>query len=308
MNNVSQFAVRSLCFFDVFTYPLTAEELYVFGAAPTASYADFKMALLAQPPTGVEEHNGFYFLPGRAETAASRLQRVRVVDQKIARARRAARWIRSVPFVRAIFVCNSVAFGTATETSDIDFFIVAAPRRLWLVRFFTNFILKITGQRVGGFHSASKVCLSFYADSEHLGLKPVRISGPDIYLAHWLCTLLPLYDPENFFVKIISANEWMAELLPEAWRQFRKIPSNPPTARSRWQTAWEAMWRGSYGDLLESDAKKIQMSMLTPALKDAAKKGDGAVVISDGMLKFHEQDKRAMVQAAWLERCKHYAL
>ena len=46
-----------------------------------------------------------------------------------------------------ICVCNSLAFLATHEGSDIDFFIVTDPRRMWLVRVFATGILWLTGNR-----------------------------------------------------------------------------------------------------------------------------------------------------------------
>ena len=38
--------------------------------------------------------------------------------------------------------------------------------------------------------------------------------------------------------------------------------------------------------------KKIQLFMLNPELRGAANKGDGGVIVNDGMLKLHLNDRR----------------
>jgi hypothetical protein len=296
--------IQAGCFFDLFDFPLTSEELVRYAYGERVS-SNAKTELLSSAPATLSQSTGYYFLRGREELVNARRQKTALIDQKIRRARRAAKWISSVPFVRAIFVCNSVAFETASKESDIDFFIIAAPGRIWLVRFFTNLILKLTGQRVGSFHSANKICLSFYTDSDHLNLESLCLPGGDVYMAYWLCTLLALYDPSNIQTKLIAENRWLAKIVPGAWEELRNKGANTPVAKSRWQRAWEAMWQGSYGDLLEKEVKRIQESHLSSSLKAAAKSGSG-VIISDSMLKFHEHDRRPSIQAAWLANIKKY--
>jgi len=44
------------------------------------------------------------------------------------------RFIRWIPGLRMVAVSNSLAMYATHKNSDIDLFIITAPRRLWLVR------------------------------------------------------------------------------------------------------------------------------------------------------------------------------
>ena len=140
---LKQSIVKTLTYFDLIYYPLTKEELFAYlWRAPYGRYDDF-LSVLERPERCWESKWGYYFLPGREKKIENRRIRLLHSEQKLKLARRAVKKIRAVPFLRAIFLCNSVASGTAGETSDIDFFIVTAPKRIWLVRFFTNLILRV---------------------------------------------------------------------------------------------------------------------------------------------------------------------
>lgn len=298
-----QSITRALCFFDLFDYPLTREELFRYAwLPPYASRFEFEQIFASLPIEKIQEKFGYYFLAGREEIVEKRRQNSILVDQKLQKAKAALRWLKLVPFIKAVFVCNSVAFGAPHQESDIDLFIVTAPKRIWIARFFANAILKITRQRVGKLHSENKICLSFFLDSNHLDLSNIAIAPDDVYLAYWVLMLIPIFDPEAMQAQVLKNNRWLDKFLPNA----RLIVLPPALGRPNWfQRAWEAMWRGSYGNIIEGDVKKIQLMKLSYALKDAAKKDDKSVIINDGVLKFHhENDARRILRDKWLAKCK----
>ncbi|MDO8626670.1 MAG: hypothetical protein Q7K39_04460 [Candidatus Magasanikbacteria bacterium] len=293
--------IRALSFFDLFDLPLTREEIFRYAwSPPSAGKLELENILDNLPPEKIGNKFGYYFLSGRETIVEERRRRVAISDQKIKRARAAVKWLRQVPFIKAVFVCNSVAFGSPREKSDIDLFIITVPGRIWVARFFANLILKLTLQRIGKLHSANKICLSFFLDSKHLDLSPLAIAPDDVYLAYWALTLIPLFDPEAFYAQILKTNRWLDKFLPNAKGAILPPALGKP---GLWQRLAEPMWRGSYGNIIENDTKKIQLMKLSYALKDAAKKPDKNVIIADGILKFHEHDLRRVLRDKWLAKC-----
>jgi hypothetical protein len=69
-----------------------------------------------------------------------------------------------------------------------------------------------------------------------------------------------------------------------------------------WKKAWEKMWEGSYGDMIDLQAKKIQLSKMKFSGKLIDRGEDKGVVISDGVLKFHEKDTRIGYREAWKQK------
>lgn len=288
-----------MAYFSLFNFPLTESELYFYlWEGEEGSYDEFKIELQKMLEEKlVEDEKGFYFLPGQVENISKRESSVLPVEKKIKKAKKAARLISFVPFLKAIFVCNSVAGFTAGKESDIDFFIIGEENRLWLVRFFTNLILRIFGLRTFGKHNADRVCLSFYAGAEHLDLSPWKAGTQDIYLAIWLSQLLPVFDPENYLQKIRGANSWSKIFLPNTQIDFVS-DKNP---KNYFKNNIEKLFDGQIGNILENLVKKIQYSKLQRTLK---KQEGSGVVIENGILKFHEHDRRVEFYERWVEVCK----
>lgn len=299
-----QSILATLVYFDLIEYPLTEEELYYFLWQTSLPYASFKNELqkIVQNHSEIEEQWGFYFLKGRRSIIERRRERTVTSEKLLKKAFRAAKYIRSVPFLKAVFVCNSVGGEVATAKSDVDFLIITSPGRIWIVRFFTNLLLRVLRLRTYGNHEAGRICLSFYLDTNHLDLAPHRVRDDDIHFAYWLHQMLPLYDPEGWYSALIKANTWTQKYLPNYTLQFT-LTSTEKIKNSRAGTVLkkilQKMWEGNYGTLIENEAQKLQWHKLKLSLKEKSRVPDQGVVIKEGILKFHEHDTRKEYYEKW---------
>lgn len=298
--------LRTLAYFELADFPLTEEELRLYLWVQTAGVASPPPLLKTWKDSArIATLSGYYFLPGREELVERRREAMTITELKLRRARRAAKFIRSVPFLRAIFVCNSVGAGRAKPESDIDYFIIAEKKRIWITRFFTNLILRLFGLRTHGEHQRDRICLSFYVDAAHLNLAPWRIADDDIHFAYWLNQMVPVYDPDNYYEKFLTANDWTKKFLPNFGLPARVISKRSGGRSGKiWKKTWEAMWRGGYGDLIENQAKWFQLAKMKLSLKEKAKLADYGVVITDGVIKLHEHDTRRAYRERWRELVK----
>ncbi len=293
---------NTLTYFDIADFPLTKEELFVFlWQPPKVSYANF-LEFLQSNNSAFETKQGFYFLPGRSKLIETRQRRLLISEKKLKIARRAARIIRSIPFLKAVFVCNTVGAEQATTDSDIDFLIITAPKRIWITRLFVTFWLSVFRMRRVKDKIKDKICLSFYVTADNLDLAKFRVADDDIHFAFWIQQMLPIYDPDNYYAKFLQANGWIKQYLPhtDASRVSSYILNVAESRFGRiWKRAWEKMWQGSYGDLINNEAKKIQLSKMKFSGNKIDRGEDKGVVISDSILKFHEKDTRVEYRELW---------
>ncbi|HSR89593.1 MAG TPA: hypothetical protein VLK22_04375 [Candidatus Udaeobacter sp.] len=299
-----QSIINTLAYFDLADFPLTREELFSWLWLPPASlnYPEFLAAL---DKLKLDYKFGYYFLPGQEKIMEERRQKFLISAQKLKMARLAIRVIKSIPYLRAVFICNTVASEQADENSDIDFFIITAAKRIWIVRFFTNLILRLCGLRTYGKKNKNKICLSFYVTVESLNLVNLRIADDDIHLAYWLNQMLPIFDPDNLYAKFLQENSWTKYYLPNlaADKNASYLPKISESFLDKlWKKAWEKMWQGKYGDLINNQVKKIQLLKMKFSGKPADHGIDKGVVISDQVLKFHEKDTRIPYRQAWQQK------
>lgn len=304
VNHLHYSILKTLAYFDIVRFPLTQEELFRYlWQPPQVTYEQLVMQL----PGLIQNKSiaikwGYYFLPHQEETVARRRSSTVPTELKLRRARFAMRLIGWVPFLKAVFVSSSVAAQTAHEHSDIDFFIITAPGRIWLVRFFVNLTLRICGIRIYGTQKKDRICVCFFVDSDHLNLSPWRISSDDIHFMYWLHQMMPIYDPESVYKKFIEANQWTQEFLPHISAQFFL----EGTKRLCVKNFFQKLLSGLVGDFLEKLTKKIQWFKLKKSLKEKAGLDTKEVVTAEGVLKFHEHDTREKYREEWLQRCREF--
>ncbi|MFA6423858.1 MAG: hypothetical protein WCV83_00925 [Candidatus Magasanikbacteria bacterium] len=297
--------LRTLAYFDLSDYPLTVTEiknwLYHYEVQ---DYFDLLTVLEEMKnQKQVEEKFSYFYLPNREMVVENRRQNLVIAELKLGKARRAAKFIRSVPFLKAIFVCNTVAAGTAAGKSDIDFFIIAQAKRVWLVRFFTNLILRLFNLRTYGDNNRDKICLSFFVDDNNLNLQKLKACEEDIHFAYWITQMVPIFDLNNYWKSFLSANYWLKDYFPNLLNNF--IFQNlvePGSFAMVWKKTWEIMWFGAYGDLLEKQARDWQMLKMKLSTKEKAGQGDNGIVLNEGVIKLHENDTRIECAKQWEEK------
>ncbi len=269
--------INLLVFFDLFSYPLTAFEIwrYLDGQYELLEL----MAILENLSLIVSQKNGFYFLAGRDEIVALRSRRYNYTRRKIKIARRFTRLASLCPFVRSVALANVIGDFNLRDESDIDLFIITSPRRLWLTRLLAAGLAKILGRRPTPNEKKDKLCLSFYISLEHLNLVDLKLPGSgreaDPYFYYWQRSLVPLFDRWGTFKRFLAANDLMP-LIGEG-SKTRKTSSSPRPRRLL--------------NFLEVWARRWQLKIMPLALKEVLHKDEG-VIANESVLKLYWPDRR----------------
>ena len=138
----------TVCWFDIFDQPVSAEEVHRYLWQRQATLAAVKRQLYSDPRIG--KSFGFFALVGRAGMVVTRCRRQYHADKLW---RRVARWrwlFRAVPFLKFAGVGNTLAMGWPESNSDIDLFIVTRKNRLFTTRLFLTLITSLFGVRRHG--------------------------------------------------------------------------------------------------------------------------------------------------------------
>jgi hypothetical protein len=303
-NNLEKSILQTLIWFDMFDYPLTKEEL----GRLLWKYHDFNTEFNRDfLKLGINFKNGFYFLAGRENIIKVRQSKIPTIDKKMKIAARAAKKMRWVPFVRAIFVANTVAAGTAKDSSDIDFFVIIKNDRLFLSRLLVTLLLTVFRLRRNKRCITDRVCLCFHVTDDALDLERIKLSDPDIYLCYWIDQLVPLYDPDNLGQIIQKENAWVKEYLPNAFQAYSLLHRwrvDDTRVANVFKSFFERVWAGQYGNFLEAQAKGAQEAKMKTNFMSIQNEKNSKVIINDKMMKFHENDRREEYKWLWEQKCE----
>jgi len=267
--------IKTIAFFDLFDYPLTPLEIRNY-LGEDRSLSDVRRIL--KNTDRLAERQGFYFLAGREEIVGIRQQRHNYAARKIRIARRFARLFSLCPWVKSVTLANSIGAFNLRDGSDIDFFIITAPGRIWLSRLYCTGLAKLLGRRPTAREKRDKICLSFYLSADRLAIGDLRLAGADPYFDEWRRQLVLLYNKNNTYECFLAANR----LLPV---EAAVVSETPNFSNS----------------FLESAARFWQLRIMPAELKAANHSSDG-VVISDQVLKFYQRDRRREFREKYVQK------
>lgn len=297
--------IKTIVFFDLFSRPLSADELWRYCGVES----DFiKKSFDLAAETGIfgdviNGKNGFYFLKGREEIVNQKSAQDELAEKKYTIALRAAAILRFVNGVKMIAVCNNFFY---REDSDVDLFIVIERGRLWLARFLVTVVLHIFKlRRHGENHISDRICLSFYSSEEKMNIAEIALKPSDPYLCYWLAILRPIYG-YDCYEKFFNANGWLKVIFPNAaLHEKEECEFIKDSRASLLMKKINGVWfNRRCGDFLEKMAKKIQLKKMSNNINSVANKNDTRVIISDTMLKFHEQDRREEYLDRWRDNLR----
>lgn len=288
--------LKTVVYFDIFDYPLTLSELWRNLPSSQEKYPDlylFKQAIeksnyLKQI---INVKSGFYFLRGRDMILGIRDNRYRASLKKIQKAKRIVRILRCVPFIRSIVIGNSLGYFNTRPESDIDFLILAEKGSLWIVRGLAIVLTEIFASRPKMPKIKDTICLSFFS-CQNYNFKDLRLLPEDPYFDWWAANLLPIYDYQNSFAEFFKKNDWIIDVRPNAIvvATPKRLIVTPLNEVIRRLIAICLSWPSRH--LIEVFFERLQKFCLPSAIKKVSRDGT-AVVMSDDILKFHLNDRRA---------------
>lgn len=237
--------LKTLAYFAVFTYPLTREEIMAFCTELSATPEQVSEVLktLVDQKT-VFEFGTYFQLKNEAAWAPKRLDCNRRAASVLPIARRKARLIGQFPFVRSVFVSGSLSKHCMGPDSDVDFFIVTDPGRLWLAR-----TLLVLYKKIFLLNSHHYFCVNYFVDTDHL-----EIEEKNLFTATESVTLLPMWGSESY-ADFHRSNAWAWTYYPHF--SLREIKDCPPYSRGFFKKWLEKIWAGNMGDWLDSKAMRL---------------------------------------------------
>ncbi len=205
--------IKVLQYFDIFRFPLKEQELlrYLTCEADEEQLHNVLQEMVSDGQI-CHRNDNFMVYDNMASVQRKEQGAHRAAGLK-RKAFRVARIIWYFPFVRGIAISGSLSKNFADEKSDLDFFIITAPRTLWVCRTLLHIFKRFTFW-VGKQHN---FCMNYFIDESKLA-----IEEENLFTAYEMCTLIPCEGAERL-AKLHDANTWVWRQLPNA-KSFMVYP------------------------------------------------------------------------------------
>ncbi|MBU0646535.1 hypothetical protein KJ611_03655 [Patescibacteria group bacterium] len=303
MTDLEKAIWRTVCWFAIFEYPLTAFEFWKWLWSPGHQYSLAEVFdALAESPwlhDRLQVKQGFYARrPGRpmAELVAERQQNFLDSVRKYKKLRSVIDWLSLAPGVRGIAAVNTMSWWQTNGQSDIDLFIIVQPGSIWLSRLLLVTPFALLKKRPGAADRLDPFCFTFFVSQSAIDLKPLAVLGADPYLAYWTMGVVPVFGRAGQWREFQAENQWAKEYLPNAFMR----PMHRELAAAGWRP-WPGSWK-----FLDQGARRIQERRF-PEKIQLMKNRDSRVVVNNEVLKFHVDDPRQEFKRRWQELINYEA-
>lgn len=204
LSAVDEQIICTLLYYDIFNYPLKPEEIFRFLRVSSRDESVILLRLNYLKDQGlVFQFGNFCSLKNNNAAIERRLKGNREAEKYLVLAQKQAMLISKFPFVRGVLASGSLSKGYMDENSDLDFFIITSPKRLWISR-----TLLVMYKRIFLFNSHKHFCVNYFVDEDHL-----QIEEKNLFTATELATVIPLYGSQQY-EDLHKANIWLRNFFP----------------------------------------------------------------------------------------------
>ena len=191
--------LKTILYFSIFRYPLKIEEIHSYTNNGDIHKTSSELQHLIDEKilTKIDE---FYVYAKDLESVTKRLRGNLEAKKAIIKARERAKFISKFPYVEAVGVSGSLSKGYYDNESDIDFFVITTPNKLWICR-----TLLMLYKKIFLFNSRKYFCVNYFIAANHL-----EIEERNRFTATELKTLIPM-EGKDLFEKFYINNLWVSD-------------------------------------------------------------------------------------------------
>lgn len=247
MSGINKNIIATLAYFDVFNYPLTAGEIFLFlgdKCDNEAFNATLSHLLITD---SVYKFDGFYTLKNDPNIAIRRQEGNSKAAELIKIAEKVGHILIRFPYVRGIAISGSLSKNFADDESDIDLFIITAKNRLWIARTLLHMLKKLTFL----VNKEHFFCMNYFIDEDGL-----EIVEKNIYTATEIVTLIPL-EGDITFEKFYSVNAWTTTYLPN---NYMRVATARPLRNTGLKRLIELAFNNKLGNAIDNMLRNITAS------------------------------------------------
>ena len=292
--NLKVHVLKTLLYYDIFNYPLKSKEVFHFLGTNsiTEEHVHRTLDTLANEVL-IYRFGNLYSLNPNETNIKRRVRGNNEAEKCLLVAQKKAKLISKFPFVRGVLASGSLSKGYMDEKSDIDFFIITAPRRLWIAR---TLLVLYKRLFLGGSHK--HFCVNYFVDEDHL-----EIEEKNLFTATELATVIPLYGSE-LYSKLIETNDWLKGFFPN--HVARSTENVPKSTETTFKKFLETLINACLANKIESYFKSLTMKRWNKLYETQYSKSDFDIAFKSKAYasKNHPQHFQRKVMEIYAEKLK----
>jgi hypothetical protein len=242
LKEVKENILATLIYFDLFRYPLTGNEIYLFLRSK-ADQADVDLSLkYLVADQSVYQFGDYYTLQNNHMLVVRRINGNQNAADVVKDAEKMSDGLIKLPFVRGIAMSGSTSKNLADD--HINLFIITAKNKLWIARAFiyafNKFSLLINKQDL--------FLADYFIDEEQLEIKEKNVST-----AVDVVSLIPLQG-DMIMEQFYMANHWTRNYLPH---RIMRVSSAKPAKLSVFKRVFEWLFTNALGNAIDNLSMRI---------------------------------------------------
>ena len=235
-------ALKTILYFSIFNYPLKLDEICNFSISRNKERIQKDLEDLVARNVIIKVDD-FYLANHNLNQIEKRVKGNRMAVNALKKAKKRATFIAKFPFVEAVGVSGSLSKGYYDQNSDIDFFVITKPNKVWLCRTFLMLYKKIFL-----LNSRKFFCINYFVSSENL-----EIQEKNRFTATEIKTLIPFHGKQTF-EEFYQQNEWVSEIFAEFKPPLATVEDIQQPRLVKWA---EYVFENKLGTFLDNSFKNI---------------------------------------------------
>jgi hypothetical protein len=285
---LSDAILATLAYHDIFNYPLTEKEAHSYLIVKS-SYSNYNKNLqLLIKQKKVFQKEGLIFLQGRGATVKIRQTRKKASGKKLKRAMFYSKILQAIPTIKFVAISGALSMENADQNDDIDLVIVSHNHSLWTTRLLANILLQPYRRKAGESHTKDKACLNMFLEESNL-----KIRTQNLYTAHELAQLKPIWQRGKTYQNLIKINSWLKNYLPN-WQPYPTDSYKTYPQSNFWSIVTSQM------SIVEDVTRVFQLRYMRRRITSEK--------IGDSQLFFHPGNTQEWVLAEYNSRIKNLNL
>ncbi|MES2411844.1 MAG: nucleotidyltransferase domain-containing protein [Bacteroidota bacterium] len=236
--------LKTILYFSIFRYPLKIEEIHSYTNYVEISETEKELQHLVAEKILVKVDE-FYVYGSDLDSVIKRLRGNLHAKRAMIKAYQKSKLIAKFPYVEAVGISGSLSKDYYDNGSDVDFFVITKPNKLWICR-----TLLMLYKKIFLLNSRKYFCVNYFVSSSQM-----EIEEKNRFTATELKTLIPMHG-KTVFTEFYQSNKWINDYFSKFEPQIEDVHDmNKPYFSRFIQFAFDT----KFGNLTDSLFKVITL-------------------------------------------------